>query len=83
MTQAIRVLLFARFREAVGAEVIEVVLAENGTVKDLRELIAFSRPNLSSLLSRSQIAINGELADDQAVVGCEDEVALLPPVSGG
>jgi molybdopterin converting factor subunit 1 len=83
MTQAIRVLLFARFREAVGAEVIEVVLAERGTVKDLRELIVLSRPSLASLLERSQIAINGELADDQALVGSEDEVALLPPVSGG
>lgn len=83
MTQAVRILLFARFRETFSAEAIEVSLPDCGTVKEIRELLALLKPGLAPLLSRSMVAVNGEPASDDAIVHAEDEVALLPPVSGG
>jgi molybdopterin synthase sulfur carrier subunit len=37
----------------------------------------------ASLLARSQVWVNGEAADRSMAVGQEDEVAIIPPVSGG
>jgi molybdopterin synthase sulfur carrier subunit len=37
----------------------------------------------STLLASSQVWVNGEVADRSTVVGHDDEVAVIPPVSGG
>jgi MoaE-MoaD fusion protein len=83
MTHAVRILLFARFRDTFGAEAVEMALPERATVKQIREQMALLKPGLAALLSRSIIAVNGEPAGDEVAVDREDEIALLPPVSGG
>ncbi len=40
-------------------------------------------PAFADLAGRSRLWVNGEPAEPWAPVGEEDEVALLPPVSGG
>lgn len=40
-------------------------------------------PELGRVCARSQIWVNGEPAEAAASVGPEDEVAVVPPVSGG
>lgn len=73
--------LFAGAREAAGtardevpgatvAEVVEAARARYGT-------------GFSNVLEHCQIWCNGEPADGSEVVGDLDEVAVLPPVSGG
>jgi molybdopterin converting factor small subunit len=37
----------------------------------------------AAVLAYSAVWVNGEAADESATVGSQDEVAVLPPVSGG
>jgi molybdopterin converting factor subunit 1 len=76
----VRVLLFAALRDAAGPTV-EVNLPAGATVRALRAELARVLP--SALLARSAIAVNHEYADDSCEVRAGDEVAVIPPVSGG
>jgi molybdopterin converting factor subunit 1 len=78
-----RVRLFARARDLAGAAEVEVEVPAGGTVADLRRRLAEARPALAGLLSRSAVAVAGEFAGDEVVLGPGAEIALLPPVSGG
>jgi MoaE-MoaD fusion protein len=74
--------LFAGLRERAGADRVEVDLPEGASVADL--LVAMGTTPVGELAPRSCIvALNREYADEDAVVGESDEVALVPPVSGG
>jgi MoaE-MoaD fusion protein len=74
--------LFAGLRERAGADRVEVDLPEGASVADL--LAAMGTTPVGELAPRSCIvALNREYADADAVVGESDEVALVPPVSGG
>ena len=74
---------FARARDLVGADAIEVSLPPGATVGDLRQALATQFPALAGLLQRSALAIHDEFADDSRPLQSSGEVALLPPVSGG
>lgn len=80
------VLLFGRLRDAFGAS--SIALPEGaGTVAEMRTLLASEYPDLAPLLaSRSiRIALNQELVADETttMISAADEIALLPPLSGG
>lgn len=77
------VLLFARAKDLIGADRIEVTLSESATVGDLRHNLMDRYPNVAGLVEKSAFAINDEIADDGAPIPAGAEVALLPPVSGG
>jgi molybdopterin converting factor subunit 1 len=78
----ISVRLFAGLRERAGADRVEVELPEGASVADL--LAAMGTTPVGELAPRSCIvALNREYAGEDAVVGESDEVALVPPVSGG
>jgi MoaE-MoaD fusion protein len=80
----VRIRLFAQLREHAGAEYLDTTLPDGTTVGDaLRELAR--RPPLDGLLDRLPVrmAVNRELAADDARLHPGDELALLPPVSGG
>ena len=72
----VTVRLFAGLRERAGSDRVEVELPEGARVADL--LAAMDVAPRSCV-----VAINREYADEGAVVQAEDEVALVPPVSGG
>ena len=77
------VLLFARARDLIGADRIDVALPEPATVGELRRRLMQEYPNLAGLLEKSAFAVNNEFADDATPIASAAEVALLPPVSGG
>jgi molybdopterin converting factor subunit 1 len=79
----VRVHLFARFRDLVGAEVVTLTLPDAATVRDLRHCLALAYPALAPLLERSAVAVNNDFAEDNRLIGADAEIALLPPVSGG
>ena len=81
--RGVRVRLFARAKDVVGSEVVELQLAEGATVADVRRRLAAQYPDLRALLEHSAFAVNEEFADDSVPLPCGAEVALLPPVSGG
>ncbi len=79
----VRVLLFAAARDFAQASALSIELPERATVAQLRSAIAREHPALASLLSRSAIAVNHDFADDHHLLEAHDEVAVIPPVSGG
>ena len=74
------VLLFAAARDLAGTAAITVNLPPGATVADLRAALA---PALGGLLARSAVAVNHDFADDARALAPGDEVAVIPPVSGG
>jgi molybdopterin synthase catalytic subunit len=72
----ITVRLFAGLRERAGRDRVEVELPDDAHVSDL--LAAMDVAPRSCV-----VAINREYADERAPVRAGDEVALVPPVSGG
>jgi MoaE-MoaD fusion protein len=80
----VRIRLFAQLRAHARADAIEAELADGATVADaLRELAA--GPPLGELLGRLPVrmAVNRELVSLDTPLRPGDELALLPPVSGG
>jgi len=76
--------LFALLKEKAGCD--ELRLRMNaGTVSDLLKQIAREVPTLSDMISRGSIlvSVNHELARQDSAVRDGDEVALMPPFSGG
>jgi molybdopterin converting factor subunit 1 len=78
----ITVQLFARARELAGAGEARIELDEGVTVGGLRTALAGRFP-LAELLAVSRIAVNHDFAPDSSVLQASDEVAVIPPVSGG
>ena len=73
--------LFASAREAAGTDRVEIPGATVAEVLDT----ARSRfgEQFSAVLDNAKVWLNGEPVDPQHAVTDTDEVAVLPPVSGG
>ncbi|MDQ0340371.1 molybdopterin synthase sulfur carrier subunit [Caldalkalibacillus uzonensis] len=78
----INVLLFAGIREKAGRETITCEQTRI-TVGELKQWLADTYPELAADIQLAMIAVNEEFADDSAVVNDGDQVAVIPPVSGG
>lgn len=78
-----RVMLFARARDLAGAAEVIATVGESATVADLRHSLAAACPRLASLLERCAVAVDGEFAREDTRISPDQEIALLPPVSGG
>jgi molybdopterin converting factor subunit 1 len=80
----VHVRLFAMLRERAGRDAVEVELPEGATVQDA--LAVLSREHgLADLIARMPVvmAVNREYASADSVLAESDELALIPPVSGG
>jgi molybdopterin converting factor small subunit len=53
------------------------------TVAGVRAALAAAVPAIAPLLARSAVAVGGRYAADETLVGPDDEIAIIPPVSGG
>jgi molybdopterin converting factor small subunit len=60
-----------------------VVSAGEISLDELWQLLAERHPGLSPMRDTLAFAVNGEYARGDALVSPGDEVAVLPPVSGG
>ena len=78
----IRVALFAGMAERAGRRQVDLPWG-GGTVAELRAAVQAACPELEPLLSRSAVAIGARYAAGTDRVAVDDEVAIIPPVSGG
>jgi molybdopterin synthase catalytic subunit len=80
----VRVRLFAMLRERVGSEQVEVELPEGATVREATAAAA-RQHGFADLVGRMPLvmAVNREYASDDTGLSESDELALIPPVSGG
>lgn len=79
----VRVKLFAFAKQAAGAEAVEVTVSDAATVADVRRALLAAVPDLVPAAKHLLFAVNTEYASDARVVSATDEVACIPPVSGG
>jgi molybdopterin converting factor subunit 1 len=77
------VTFFAAARDATGVAAWRCDDPVVTTVGDLRKRIMDQFPGIRMLLSRCAIAVNQEYASDEQSITTTDEIAVLPPVSGG
>lgn len=75
--------LFARLSELAGAREVEVELGEGLTAADVYALLTRRYPALAGFENRLMYAVNAEYVSPDHPVRDGDEVALIPPVSGG
>jgi sulfur-carrier protein len=75
-----KVLFFAHLRDAVGEEFLRID-ASGKTVAELKEDLAviYNLPKMDTVMT----AINEEFASNDEVIHDGDEIAFIPPVSGG
>ena len=77
---------FAVLREIIGKEQITLQLPrkeEGITVADLRIKILELYPEISAQKIPVGIAVNAKMVHDKSIINDFDEIALLPPISGG
>ncbi len=79
----ITVKFFASHREITGQRETTVDLPDGSRVSDLIDTLVRQYPGLAERLALSSYAVNQEFAPDTAPLRDLDEVALLPPMSGG
>jgi molybdopterin synthase catalytic subunit len=80
---AVRARLFARLRELAGTDNESVELPTGSNVADVFDAVVRLHPGLAADRNAVRVALNQEFVDWDAVVADGDEVAFIPPVSGG
>lgn len=81
----IQVLFFARLRDQLGCDSLDVEAVENDNVGKLCERLIAEHPDWREPLSQEGLlmAVNQSLVKSAHPVGEGDEVAFMPPVTGG
>ena len=80
---AVKVLFFGRVRELTGLSEESVELAAGATLSDLFALYATRYPKLAEFRSSLVASRNQEFAAWDTRLSSGDDIAFLPPVSGG
>lgn len=80
---AIKVLLFASLTDLLGCDEVSLDLNEETTVSTALAALEESYPDLKRYQRRFRVAVNHEFCEDDDRVAPGDEMALIPPVSGG
>jgi molybdopterin converting factor subunit 1 len=80
---AVRARLFARLREQAGTDTESVEVPAGSTVSDVYDAVKRLHPGLEAERDALRAALNQEFAEWDAAVADGDEVAFIPPVSGG
>lgn len=79
----VRVLFFGLLKDVVGASQRTVEVTPGASVGELLDLCRGKTSKQSEVWMRLAVAVNQEYASRSTVLAEGDEVALLPPVSGG
>jgi MoaE-MoaD fusion protein len=79
----VRVRLFARYREALGRDRLEVDLPEDGTVESAWSAVADRHPELAPFRPFTLFAVGQDYVTPDHRLRPDDELCLFPPVSGG
>jgi molybdopterin synthase catalytic subunit len=79
----IRVKLFAILREKAGTDDLILELPPGSVVATASAMIAEKYPQLEKWIARTGYAVNREYANATILLHDDDELAMIPPVSGG
>ncbi len=78
------ILFFGIAKDIVGKSKIQISPQDGvpGSVLELKRILSNSYPEFGKLSSLA-VAVNSEYAADRALLKDSDEIAIIPPVSGG
>lgn len=79
----VKVLFFARARDLAGASEKLLFMEEGSTTLDCIKKLLVELPSLKEIYDCMAVALNEMYATDSTVVKDGDELALIPPISGG
>jgi molybdopterin synthase catalytic subunit len=79
----VSVRLFAGLHDLVGSREVELELVDGATVADLRDQLVSQYPAVAPLMNTLVCAVDEEYVSNDRRLSPGDQVALIPPVSGG
>lgn len=79
----VRVKFFASAREKAGTDEQRLELPSGATVGQMREELRSQFPSIANVLETCAFAVNQKYATPATQLRDGDELAILPPVSGG
>ncbi|MDR0499084.1 MAG: MoaD/ThiS family protein [Holophagales bacterium] len=74
----LKVLAFARYKEQLGFTEAEMLLPDPPTLSEL-----LKQPCFAALPKDALLAVNQKFVNDSETLYAGDEIAIMPPVSGG
>ena len=87
MTQAtavtVRIQCFAQLRDRLGQSEWSVTLPTASTGREVLRALRERYPSAAPLLDVSRLAVNWDYVSEERIVQDGDNVAIIPPVSGG
>lgn len=79
----VKILFFGAARDAVGVEEASFSTASPASVLTVKKAVFARYETLSGFAKSLMVAVNREYATDETAIENQDEIAFLPPVSGG
>ena len=79
----ITVLLFAMYRERLNENCLRLTVEHPATVFSVLHQLQVEHPDIGPLVEHTLVAVNQEYAEGDQILSEGDELALIPPVSGG
>ena len=78
----VNILAFGIVKDIFSKSIIEVDVNDTATVAILKTQLEEKYPRLKQL-SSYMVAVNNEYAGQEQLIDTRDEIAIIPPVSGG
>jgi molybdopterin converting factor subunit 1 len=79
----VNVKFFAAARDIAGKDEETVTMDEGSTPADVLDALEGIYPRLREWKGHLRLAVNYEYAPGNVVLNDQDEIAIIPPVSGG
>ena len=80
----IKINFYGPLRDLVGTAISEIEITESGfTLKELKEFLLQRFPVLTKNIDSIATVINNTIVKENTLITPQDEISLLPPVSGG
>lgn len=79
----VRVLLFGHLKDVLPRGETTLALSDGATAQGAADALALRDARLAGLFAKARVAVGGVFADADTKLAGGDEIAFLPPMSGG